>query len=87
VEQGWVVRDGEGIVGAAIRTPPYNLVVAQPAAEGAVEALAEAIDDELPGVVGAVPEVDAFASSWSARHELRLADPRGAGHLRAHHGR
>jgi hypothetical protein len=71
VVQGWIVRDGEGIAGAAIRTPPYNLVVAQPATEAAVEALAEAIDDELPGVVGAVPEVDAFASSWSDRHGRR----------------
>ena len=56
------------MVGAALGTPPYNLVLARPRTDGAVEALAEAITDELPGVVGAVPEVDAFAAAWAARH-------------------
>jgi len=60
----WLVRrDGE-VLGAALRTPPYNLVVARPRRDAALEALAERIDDELPGVIGAVPEVDAFARAW-----------------------
>jgi hypothetical protein len=66
--RGWVVRDAGDVVGAALRTPPYNLVLARPAMPGALEALAGSIPEELPGVVGAVPEVDGFASAWSALH-------------------
>src|SRR5436305_13156927 len=63
----WLVRrDGEAI-GAALRTPPHNVAVARPRGAVALEALAEAIDDELPGVLAAVPEVDAFARAWCAR--------------------
>ncbi len=68
--RGWVVREAGDVVGAALQTPPYNLVVARPQVGGALETLAEAITDELPGVVGAVPEVDAFAAAWAARHEV-----------------
>ena len=75
VVQGWIVRDAGHLVGAALRTPPHNLVLLQPTAAHAVEVLAKAIDDELPGIVGAVPEVDAFAEAWSTRRGLR-AEPR-----------
>lgn len=71
--RGWVVRDAGDVVGAALRTPPYNLVLARPRVVRALEALAAAIDDELPGVVGAVPEVDGFAAAWSARHGMTPA--------------
>jgi uncharacterized protein len=63
----WLARDGDEPAGAALRTPPFNLVLAQPRDDAALDALAEAIDDELPGVVGAVPEVARFARLWSAR--------------------
>jgi uncharacterized protein len=63
----WLARDGDEPAGAALRTPPFNLVLAQPRDDDALDALAEAIDDELPGVVGAVPEVARFAQRWSAR--------------------
>jgi uncharacterized protein len=63
----WLVEDGGATVGAALRTPPHNLAVARPRAEGALEALAASIDDELPGVVGALPEAEAFAALWSGR--------------------
>ncbi len=66
--RGWVVRTAGEVVGAALRTPPYNLVLARPRVEDALGALADAIGEELPGVVGAVPEVDAFAAAWAARH-------------------
>jgi uncharacterized protein len=66
--RGWVAREGGNVVGAALRTPPYNLVLARPRVGRALEALAAAIEDVLPGVVGAVPEVDGFAAAWSARH-------------------
>jgi uncharacterized protein len=69
---GWVAHDEGSVVGVAIRTPPHNLVLARPTDPRAIEALAEAIETELPGVVGAVPEVDSFASAWAVRHGLEV---------------
>jgi predicted GNAT family acetyltransferase len=63
----YLVEDDSAVVGAAMRTPPHSLAVAKPAAGGALDALAEAIDERLPGVNGAVPEVDRFAAAWSAK--------------------
>jgi uncharacterized protein len=63
----WLVRDGDELVGAALRTPPFNVVVAQPETDAALHALADAIGEELPGVVGAVPEAETFAAAWSAK--------------------
>ena len=71
--RGWVAREAGEVVGAALRTPPYNLVLARPRTAGALAALASAVSDELPGVVGAVPEVDGFASAWSERHGVTAA--------------
>jgi predicted GNAT family acetyltransferase len=72
----WVVEEDAEVVGAALRTPPHNLVLARPRDARALEALAAAVD-ELPGVVGALPEVEVFASAWSARtgatRQLRFA--------------
>ena len=68
--RGWVARERGAVVGAALRTPPYNLVLARPRRPSVLEAIASAIEDELPGVVGAVPEVDAFAGLWAARHPV-----------------
>jgi uncharacterized protein len=70
--RGWVARDRGRVVGAALRTPPFNLVMIRPSDERATSALAEAIDDELPGVVGAVPEVDAFADVWAGLHDVAV---------------
>jgi predicted GNAT family acetyltransferase len=62
----WLVRHGGGVVGAALRTPPYNLVHARPRSPEALDALAEAVaGEELPGLVGAEPEVHEFAELWS----------------------
>jgi uncharacterized protein len=66
----WLVTDGGGVVAAAMRTPPYNLIVARPRRDDALVALVEAIDEDLPGVVGARPEADAFAGLWCARRRL-----------------
>jgi predicted GNAT family acetyltransferase len=63
----WLAEDGLGTVGAALRTPPHHLVLARPRDHSVLEALATAIDDELPGVVAALPEAVAFAAAWSAR--------------------
>jgi predicted GNAT family acetyltransferase len=50
---------------AAMQTPPHNLILAKPRDDAALAALAAAIDSDLPGVTGAVPEVHAFAALWS----------------------
>jgi predicted GNAT family acetyltransferase len=70
---GWVAEDGGRAVAAALQTPPYNLVLAQPTAADGIEALADALWDarvELPGVTAAVPEVEEFADAWLGRAEL-----------------
>jgi predicted GNAT family acetyltransferase len=58
----WVVAGDDEIAAAALRTPPYRLVLAGGDQE-ALAALAAAID-ELPGVVAAVPEAHEFAAAW-----------------------
>jgi uncharacterized protein len=63
----WLVRNAGEVVGAALRTPPFNVVVARPENDSVLRALAEGIDEELPGVVGALPESEAFAAAWSAK--------------------
>ena len=69
----WIVRDdGGAVVGAAQETPPFNVILAQPGADGVLEALATAMED-IPGVTAAVPEVDVFAERWCAARE---ASPR-----------
>ena len=62
----WLVRDGGEVAGAALRTQPYNLVLARPVSSTALAALAAAVGGEkLPGVVGAEPEVHEFAELWT----------------------
>ena len=64
----WLVRDAGEVVAAALRTPPYNLILARPRSAPALAALAEAVaGEELPGVTGTEPEVEEFAELWS-RH-------------------
>jgi uncharacterized protein len=64
----WLVRDGGKPVAAALQTPPFNLILARPESDDALTALADAVaDEELPGVVGSVPEVERFAGLWCER--------------------
>ncbi len=66
----WVVDRAGHTVGVAVRMPPQNLVIARPAAEEVLDALADALaehDAALPGVTAAQPEVDDFAHGWVAR--------------------
>ena len=67
--RAWVAIEGGRVVGAALRTPPHNLILARPTDERAVAALAYRIGDELPGVVGAIPEVERFSAAWALQHE------------------
>jgi hypothetical protein len=79
----WLVYDGGTVVAAALRAPPYNAVLARPVDDAALRELVDAID-ELPGVVGAVPEVDVFTEYRCARHdaEARLVFAQGVFALR-----
>jgi len=67
----WIATEGDDPVGAALRTPPYNVVLATPRDPAALAALAEAIDDDLPGAVGARPDVDEFARLWAGKRAIR----------------
>jgi predicted GNAT family acetyltransferase len=67
----WLVEDGAAVVAAALRTPPFNLVLARPLEQSGVVALASGIDDELPGVTGGLPESALFAETWCTRNHLR----------------
>jgi GNAT superfamily N-acetyltransferase len=65
----WTVEEGARLLGAAARTPPYNLVLAQPQSDAVPPALAAALHAdgiELPGVTAARPEVEWFADAWRA---------------------
>ena len=70
----WLVEDERGeATCAALQTPPYNLVLGRPRDDDALVALANALSAqrvELPGVTGAVPEVDIFSESWVARNGM-----------------
>ena len=61
----WLVEADDAVLAAALRTPPYRLVLAGRQA-AALASLASALDD-LPGVVAAVPEAHVFAAAWQAR--------------------
>ena len=66
----WVVQGGAGEpLAAAMRTPPYNLLLAG-RDRSAIEAIVEELDD-LPGVVGAHPEIDEFVRLWTGPHAVR----------------
>jgi hypothetical protein len=67
----WLARHGSQVLGAAMRTPPYNLILARPSSPAALEALAAAVSEELPGVVGCVPESEEFAELWAAAAGIR----------------
>ena len=67
----WLVRKDGRPVAAAIRTPPYNLILARPESPLALEALAGGLAEELPGVNGCVPEADEFAELWAGKTGAR----------------
>ena len=62
-----VVRTAGTPVLAAIRTPPYHLVLSEVDDGAAIPALAEALAGlDLPGVLGPTGHADAFAQHWCA---------------------
>ena len=75
-----VERDGE-VVAAALRTPPWNLVLSYVAAEEAIPMLACDLYGEyktLPGVVASVPFCKTFVEEWhrlsGQPYELQMAE-------------
>lgn len=77
-----VASSGDRVVLAAVRTPPYNLVLSEvdeaggAAALETLEALADALTGEhLPGVLGPAEHVGTFAARWCAANgrQPRLA--------------
>jgi uncharacterized protein len=63
----WTVRADDGLAAAALMTPPFNIVVAQPLHADALPFAAHVLYEEgvhLPGVTGAIPEVQEFAAAW-----------------------
>jgi GNAT superfamily N-acetyltransferase len=63
----WLVLDDGAVAGAALRTPPYNLVLSDGRDE-ALDALAREVGGAIPGAVGAVPEIDRFVAACVAAH-------------------
>jgi predicted GNAT family acetyltransferase len=66
----WLAQEAGEPFAAALRTPPFNVVIAAPATEEALTALVAATLEDaspLPGVSGALPEAQAFADIWAAR--------------------
>lgn len=60
------VLDGDRVVGAALRTPPWRLVVSMMDHPGAAAALAaDLAGDAIPGVVGPAESAGAFAAAWN----------------------
>jgi predicted GNAT family acetyltransferase len=65
----WTVEHAGGVVAAAIRTPPYNLILSQIDEPRWLSALAAEVlaSDTLPGVHGPTAAARTLAELWSAR--------------------
>jgi len=69
----WVVSEGDDVTGVALRTHPFNLVLAQPSEDAALDALVDRLLQErqaLPGVIAAIPELEAFVGAWTSENAL-----------------
>jgi uncharacterized protein len=69
-----VVEDDGRVVGAALRTPPHNLVLSELDDEHAIEPLLTDVREvflSLPGVVGPKERVAQFAEAWQAAEGIR----------------
>jgi len=68
------VQDGDEVVAAALRTPPYNLIVhCEPGQIDALDQMVEYLssaDPQLPGVNGNTEVSAEFAARWSQRTSL-----------------
>lgn len=67
------IRLADRVVGAAVMTPPWNLVLSCMDAPGALPALAADLDARrmaVPGTTGPATEVARFADTWCSPHGL-----------------
>jgi predicted GNAT family acetyltransferase len=64
----WTVHDADRVVGAALRTPPHNLVLSQFDDPRFVAALADDVlaSDDLPGAMGPTGVVRQLADAWAS---------------------
>lgn len=70
----WTIEDAGDVLAAALMTPPFNVVMARPRTSAALRFLSEELhrrEVDLPGVTGALPEVDQFASAWEQLTRVR----------------
>jgi GNAT superfamily N-acetyltransferase len=70
----WVAERAGEPVGAAMRTPPYPVIVADPLDGDAIEALLERLlvdDPDLPGVTANEPWAARFAEGWARARGCR----------------
>ena len=63
----WVASDGDEVTGAALRTPPFNLVLAQPANDPALDALVDRRS----------PRAKTCPGSWPRSPRSRRSSARG----------
>ncbi|WP_310487056.1 GNAT family N-acetyltransferase [Chamaesiphon sp. VAR_69_metabat_338] len=60
-----VVEINDEIVATAIRTPPYKLLLSKASNLEALTLIAQDLDrEQLPGVMGLVPDVETFLQAW-----------------------
>jgi len=73
------VIGGFRVVAAAVRTPPYNIVLSEVDDPAALAALVEAFTaDDVVGITGPADEAELFAALWSSRtgrgHRLAMSE-------------
>jgi predicted GNAT family acetyltransferase len=76
-----VVTDGDDVIGAALRTPPHNVVLSAMADDRVADAVLEdllAVSPDLTGVLGAKRHARRFAERWTREtgraHRLKTAE-------------
>ena len=65
----WVAKAGGRVLGAAMRTPPYPVILAEPSRADVVDALVAALTHtipDLPGVTANEPWASRFADGWAS---------------------
>lgn len=69
----WVVSEEDEVTAVALRTHPFNLVLAQPSSDTALDMLVDRLVQErqvIPGVIAAIPELEAFVGAWTSENAL-----------------
>jgi predicted GNAT family acetyltransferase len=78
----WLVDTDGAPAAAAIRTPPYNVIVADARDGASIDALVAEIaadDPDAPGAVGNLPAIERFVETWAqvAATDVRRAMAQG----------